>query len=90
MAANKRGREDWDAEVTLLLVRLAVTVLGLILSVVLVRNWQEVKERYAELDQESPLLASLVKWAAIAIFVVTVSTISMIVVIIYKSARGEL
>jgi hypothetical protein len=84
------ARERLDPELSNLLARLAITVLGLFLAAFLLGNWAEAKARYAELHAQSPLIAWLVKWGAIAVLVVTAITIWMIGYIIYKAVLGEL
>lgn len=84
------ARERLDPEVRNFLARLAITVFGLILATVLVRNWAEVRARYAELEAQSPFTAWIVKWVVIIVLFITASTIATIGYIIYKAALGQL
>ena len=84
------ARERLDPELSNLVTRLAITVFGIFLTVFLVRNWDEARARYAELEALSPLTAWAVKWGAIAVLFITASTIATFTYMIYKIARGEL
>lgn len=84
------ARERLDPELSNFLARLAITVFGLFLTVLIVGNWAEVKARYSELEAQSPLTAWIVKWGAIVVLFITASTIWTIGYIIYKAVRGEL
>jgi len=84
------ARERIDPELNSLLHRLVISVFGLFLAVFFVRNWAQVKTHYAELREQSPFTAWLLKWTLVVVFFITVSTIALIGYIIYKAARGEL
>jgi hypothetical protein len=74
--ANRKRREDQAVEA--LIWRLIITLLGLVVAVLFLRNRKEIMVRYRELQAESPLLAWAVKWTFIVLMIITISTVGTV------------
>lgn len=76
-------KKQEDRTIEAFIWRLVLTFVGLIVAVVFLRDRKEIMKSYRELRAENPFVAWIVKWAFIALMVITITTVSLIVRVSY-------
>lgn len=77
-----------DDSIDMIVWRLILTLIGLVVAFIFIRDRKEIINSYRELKEESPFVALLVVWLFSILMLITFSTIGTIVWIIIKLAKS--